>query len=124
MSRSRSVHINSDKGCGNKLKVDISEKPRRVTFSETSEGEIVSLVELIIIPDVFGQRPAGYIHKIYTDEKYQGKGLATKLVNDAIRCAEKSGCHKVFLITTLENVKFYEGLGFEADQCGLVRRFE
>ena len=80
-----------------------------------------SVVELIILPDLFGKRPAAYIHKVYTEDSYQGRGIATSLVKEAISYAKEHGCYKVFLVCRGETVSFYRRLGLHEDKVGMVK---
>ncbi|MEM4274770.1 MAG: GNAT family N-acetyltransferase [Candidatus Nitrosocaldaceae archaeon] len=99
-----------------RLDVKYVKEPIRYIFSISDNGNIKSVVELIIIYDIFGGRPSAYIHKVYTAEKYQRQGFATKLLNDAINKAKEMNCYKVFLVCDDKLVDFYERLGFFIDQ--------
>ena len=95
------------------MKVIAGSEPRRFLFHEDrsnvgGSSEPVSVVELIILPDLFGKRPAGYIHKVYTDEGFRNIGYASTLVKKAIEFAKEQGCYKVFLICSKDTVPFYE----------------
>jgi GNAT superfamily N-acetyltransferase len=105
------------------LKLARAKNPQRFTFTESDKQGVVCCVELILLPDLFGKRPAAYIHKVYTDERSQGKGKATALINKAIAMARKEGCYKVFTICKNdETAKFYERFGMIRDQLGLTLR--
>jgi len=105
------------------LKLVRAKKPQRFTFTESDREDVVCCVELIILPDLFGERPAAYIHKVYTDESCQRQGRATGLVNQAIAKARKEGCHKIFTICKdEETAKFYERFGMVKDQLGMTLR--
>ena len=80
------------------------------------EAEGHSRVEILILPDLFGGRPAAYIHKVYTDSEHQGKGLASGLVREAIEYAKMKGCYKVFLVCREGIAPFYERFGFQKGQ--------
>lgn len=48
------------------------------------------------------------------DEKYQGRGIATKIINKSIALLKKKGAHKVNLsVTNKKLIPFYEKLGFQ-----------
>lgn len=97
---------------------------KRKVFRHLVKGKVRSVVELEIIPDIFGEKPAGYIHKVYTDKDYQNKGIATELILKAIKYAERAGCYKVFLLCQAATVPFYMRLGFKAEQMGMVHRID
>ena len=50
------------------------------------------------------------------DSECEGQGLGTKLINAVVEEARKQNCHRVFLITTNDNLNalgFYQKRGFE-----------
>ena len=96
-----------------------NEEPKRKILVIKDGDEILSLVELIIIHDIFGKRPCAYIHKVYTIDREQGKGYASRLVKEAIRYAKNQGCYKVFLICKEDLIPFYNRLRFEKDQVSM-----
>jgi len=101
------------------LKIFMVEAPRRYLFSHEDEDIVKSVVELIILPDILGRKPAGYIHKVYTDERFRNRGYASKLVKEALMQAKKEGCHKAFLVCDETTVPFYEKLGMKRHQMGM-----
>jgi len=100
------------------LRIVEADSPTRHVFREGDE----SVVELIVIPDILGRRPVGYIHKVVTAEECQDKGFATELMIIALASAKDMGCYKVFLICGDENRGFYERLGFKPHQSGMELR--
>jgi len=54
----------------------------------------------------------GYIHSIYTDKKYRGQGIATKLTKMAIEEAKRRGVKVVRLQASEEGLSVYEKVGF------------
>ena len=83
-----------------------------------------SRVEMFILPDLFGKRPSAYIHKVYTDAAFQGRGLASGLVREAVEYARERGCYKVFLVCQEDVFPFYEMLGFQKGQVEMSVRFD
>jgi len=81
------------------------------------------MVELIVLPDILGKRPAGYIHKVYTVEQFRNHGYASMLVREALEQAKRDGCYKVFLICHESMVPFYERFGLSKHQVGMEVRF-
>lgn len=106
------------------MKITNTEKtPLRYIFTKQDETRAtVSLVELIILPDLFGRNPCGYIHKVYTDELHQGRGHASELMEKAIEKARENGCYKLFLICQPDITPFYEKLGLQAKQVEMEIR--
>ncbi len=60
-------------------------------------------------------KTTGEIARVYTDEKYRGKGVAKILINKVIEFAKKSGYKRLVLDTWKNSVsarKLYEKMGF------------
>ncbi len=95
------------------------EEPKRLLFTRKNS----SVVELIILPDIFGQKHVGYIHKVFTDTEFRRRGYASELTKEAINRAKKEGCYKVFLLCDEKMVSFYEKIGMSRHQVGMEVRF-
>lgn len=57
-----------------------------------------------------------YIYAMVTDEKYRGKGIGTKLIDEAINRSSTQGFKRIELDSGFPREKahkFYEKLGFE-----------
>ena len=69
----------------------------------------------------------GYFAKIedvVVDEKYRGKGLGKKLIQELIKIAKKKKVKKINLTSNPKRVearKFYESMGFEIYDTGVFR---
>jgi GNAT superfamily N-acetyltransferase len=85
--------------------------------------KISSLVQLLIIPDILGGRPTGYIHHVNTAQKHRGKNLASDLVKEAIQVSKDKGCYKLFLICDKSLIDFYQKAGMKEKQSGMEVRF-
>lgn len=108
---------------GQTLKVKKVPAPRRMLFTKREGDQIVSLVEMIILPDVQGRRPAAYIHKVETDEEFRGGGHASVLVKEALGAAERMDCYKVFLVCDPGVAGFYSRLGLRQHQISMAVRY-
>jgi GNAT superfamily N-acetyltransferase len=58
----------------------------------------------------------GLIEDVLTDEKFRRQGVATEIMNEAIKMAKNRGCYKICLACADHNVSFYEKLGFKVYQ--------
>ncbi|HWT74713.1 MAG TPA: GNAT family N-acetyltransferase [Mobilitalea sp.] len=80
------------------------------------DGNIISSCVLIIIPNLtHQQQPYALIENVITDEKYRGKGYATKLLNYAKEMAVQNNCYKIMLMTGSKKdstLNFYEKAGY------------
>ncbi|KAM3163036.1 N-acetyltransferase domain-containing protein [Lachancea thermotolerans] len=62
-----------------------------------------------------GARLRGYIGMLAVDQKYRRRGIAKKLVEQAIQKMQEIGCDEIMLETEVENttaLQLYEGMGF------------
>ena len=94
------------------------QKDDKITYLGAYENDtLIATCFLAIIPNFSNQgRPIGYIENVVTDEKWRGKGVGTKLLNEAIAMAKAQNCYKVFLesgITRTGAHAFYRSLGFD-----------
>ena len=104
------------------MKLSTKSPPNRQVFTKLdAHRRIAATVELVMLPDILGRRPAGYIHKVFTEEGQRGHGYASQLIERALRRAEKLGCYKVFLVCDENAVPLYQKLGFERNQVGMVK---
>jgi GNAT superfamily N-acetyltransferase len=55
-----------------------------------------------------------YILNVYTEPEFRRRGLARKLMQEAIACAKREGLHVVWLHATERGRLLYEQLGFTA----------
>lgn len=104
------------------MKIVPVEPPSRFVFTKKFRTRVVAMVEMIILPDLFGRRPAAYIHKVYTDVNHQRRGYAAVLVKEAIDSAFSMDCHKAFVVCASGMATFYEKRGMTADQLSMVIR--
>ena len=94
------------------------QKDDKITYLGAYENDqLIATCFLTIVPNFSNHgRPIGYIENVVTDEKWRGKGVGTKLLNEAITMAKSQNCYKVFLesgITRTGAHEFYRTLGFD-----------
>jgi GNAT superfamily N-acetyltransferase len=88
-------------------------------------GELVSTCTLTIIPNLTrGARPYAVIENVVTHPQFRRRGLATQVLQHALRIAWAQGCYKVMLLTGSKQeatLRFYEKAGFRrGDKTGFV----
>lgn len=105
------------------IKVKNDLQPRSIILTKKEVGKVISMVQLVIIPDILGGRPSGYIHHVNTAQTHRGKGVALQLVKDAIRRAKDEGCYKLFLTCDRSLIPFYQKAGMREYQLGMDIRF-
>lgn len=94
------------------------QKDDKITYLGAYENDqLIATCFLTIIPNLSNQgRSIGYIENVVTDEKWRGKGVGTKLLQEAVAMAKAQNCYKVFLesgITRTGAHEFYKSLGFD-----------
>ena len=90
----------------------------KITYLGAYENnQLIATCFLTIIPNLSNQgRPIGYIENVVTDEKWRGKGVGTKLLQEAVAIAKVQNCYKVFLESGIARTgahEFYRTLGFD-----------
>ena len=91
----------------------------RFWFAEEA-GRVVGCCALILFdrPPSFGN-PAGlaaYLLNVYTLPEFRRKGIASRLVEEALRHARELGAGRMFLHTSAAGRALYEKLGFKVKE--------
>lgn len=84
------------------------------------KGIVCTLALLIEQKFIHGGKPVAHIEDVVTKKEWEKKGIASKLMEIAIKKAKQQGCYKVILDCSPENVKFYES--FDAYKCEIQMR--
>lgn len=90
---------------------DCNSNPKGVFVAEKKDGEVVGY----ITTRVDEETKIGRIMNFAVDPKYQGRGIGSKLMSEALRYLKESGMEFVRIETLEQNVicrKFYPKLGF------------
>ena len=82
------------------------------TFKEKGKGQ----VEMVVLSNKKGYY--GIIENVFVEEKFRGKGIATKLINEAKYLAETLKLYKIVLTCSDGLIDFYKGHGFEWQESG------
>lgn len=84
---------------------------------ETSEGRIVASGCIWLQPvqprPGYGRLEDPYLLSMYTEPAHRGRGLAKRIVREAIRWCKDQGYPRLALHASLEGRGLYRGLGFE-----------
>ena len=91
-----------------------------VTFVYEQDDKLVSCVTLLLESKLAGN--VLHIEDVVTDSAYQGKGIASKLIDYAKEFAIKNKCYKIILDCSDANETFYNKLGFYT--AGNYMRFD
>ena len=86
-------------------------------------NEVIGVQQITYTP--YLTRQGGWratIEGVRTSSTVRGKGIGTKLINEAIQRAKNRGCHLIQLTTDKQRedaLRFYERLGFKATHEGM-----
>ncbi len=88
-----------------------------IAFVARAEGRLVAAAYLLIIEKPANPfLPNGYdseVFSVYTEEKYRGRGICTKLMSNMIEYAKEHHICRIDLMATDEGYPIYKKLGFE-----------
>tara|TARA_R110000824_G_scaffold9932_11_gene44143 strand:+ start:1654 stop:2010 length:357 start_codon:yes stop_codon:yes gene_type:complete len=82
------------------------------TLKENGKGQL----EMVVLSNKKGYY--GIIENVFVEEKFRGKGVATKLMGEAKCLAETLRLYKIVLTCSEELIDFYKGYGFEWQEGG------
>ncbi|HET7018344.1 MAG TPA: GNAT family N-acetyltransferase [Streptosporangiaceae bacterium] len=86
------------------------------------DGDLVGTLTLVTFPIPTGVR--AWIEDVVTDESVRGKGVATALIDEAIRLAKKASARTIDLSSRPARAAagvLYERLGFEQRETRMYR---
>lgn len=81
----------------------------------SDDNEQMGKADLIIHTRPNGEK-MGLIEDVFTEMQFRRHGVATAIIEEAIRTAKNMGCYKVCLFCGEENTSFYSRFGFEICQ--------
>jgi ribosomal protein S18 acetylase RimI-like enzyme len=87
------------------------------------DGRIVGTLTLAVFPLLTGMR--AWIEDVVVEPEARGRGVASALVEEALRRAERLGCRTVDLTSRPSRVeanRLYEKLGFERRETNVYRK--
>ncbi len=111
----------------NLVKKQISDSDKIILVGEINDVNIVGMVSVIFLPRLNQKSYEMYIPELVVTEKYQKKGIGTKLIDACILMAKEKKCHKIRLesgIQRKEAHQFYENLGFESKSMSFTKILE
>ena len=88
-----------------------------IAFVARSEDRLVAAVYLLIIEKPANPfLPNGFdseVLSVYTEEKYRGRGICTRLMSNMIEYAKEHQICRIDLVATDEGYPLYKTMGFE-----------
>ena len=93
------------------------------------DGQIVSSCVCVVVPNLTRcQRPYALIENVVTDERFRGRGLATKCLDYARNIAQRENCYKIMLLTGSKEestLNFYRRAGYNSnDKTAFIQWLE
>jgi len=81
---------------------------------DSTSGKIVGTTKLLVEQKFLrGLALAGHIEDVATRKGYEGQGIASQLINTALKKANQLGCYKIILDCRQELAGFYKKFGFK-----------
>jgi len=65
-----------------------------------------------------------HIEDVVTDIHYRGIGISKQLLNSAIEVSKERNCYKIILDCSLDNIPFYEKIGFTKKEFQMVYKIK
>lgn len=81
------------------------------TGRELVASGALTIVSFVPIPDDSSSR-VGYLHSMYTDKRYRGRGFANLIVKAALQYCRENGIKRVVLNASEAGRPIYEKIGF------------
>ena len=92
---------------------------------DSTDGQIVGAVRLLVEQKFIRRLAlAGHIEDVATRKGYEGQGIASKLMEVALKKSKALGCYKVILDCRQELVGFYSRFGFKEAEVEMKIYFE
>ena len=107
----------------NLVKKQISDSGKSILVAENDDVHVVGMLSLIFLPRLNRNNLELYIPEIIVTEKYQKKGIGTKLMKACISLAKENQCHKIRLESGTfrkDTHQFYKNLGFETNSLSFA----
>jgi ribosomal protein S18 acetylase RimI-like enzyme len=82
---------------------------------------------VVTLPKGYGAKEMGYINKLYTNKKYRGLGLATKLVDDYLRFLKREKIMHCSMNVSVDNThafEIYKHFGFKPFEYKMLKELK
>jgi glucosamine-phosphate N-acetyltransferase len=105
---------NIDISLYNNIISDISNNIYHNVFVYTKYNKPIGMITLLIEQKlIHGGSCVARIEDLVVDKKYNGQGIATKLLKHVITIANNNNCYKIILDCKRDLIPFYEKYGFK-----------
>ncbi|MDH3611112.1 MAG: GNAT family N-acetyltransferase [Nitrosopumilus sp.] len=107
----------------NLVKKQISDSRNSILVAENDDVNVVGMLSIIFLPRLNRNDLELYVPEIIVSEKYQKKGIGTKLMEACIDLAKENQCHSIRLESGTfrkEAHQFYKNFGFESNSLSFT----
>jgi len=95
--------------------------PNQEIFVYKINEVVVGMLSILIEQKLIHEgKCVGHIEDVVVDNRFRGKGIATQLLNHAIRYGEERNCYKIILNCSDEMRPFYEKCHFQHKTNGMA----
>jgi len=91
------------------------------------EGEIVGFIDYWLTSDFVHGAKLSYIHNLYVSSEHRRKGVASKLLKEVMRNAQRTGVSEIHVTTRFDNksaIQLYKKHGLVKEHLELEKEFE
>ena len=111
----------------NLAKKHITDSDKTILVAEINDVNVVGMVSVIFLPRLNQIKYEMYIPELIVAEKYQKKGIGTRLIDACISLAKEKKCHQIRLESgnhRTEAHQFYINLGFESKSSSFTKNLD
>ncbi len=111
----------------NLAKKHITDSDKTILVAEINDVNVVGMVSVIFLPRLNQIKHEMYIPELIVAEKYQKKGIGTRLIDACISLAKEKKCHQIRLESgnhRAEAHQFYTNLGFESKSSSFTKNLD
>ncbi|KAJ7534115.1 hypothetical protein O6H91_13G080600 [Diphasiastrum complanatum] len=105
--------------------LQILQDDHHVAVIEDVEAKVVVAAGSIFIEKKFVHNcsKVGHIEDVVVDQTLRGQHLGQRLIESLVEYGKSSGCYKVILDCSEENIKFYSACGFSRKEVQMAKYF-
>jgi glucosamine-phosphate N-acetyltransferase len=113
--------IVEDNGRAEKILSEIKSCPfHRIFVAVKDDGQIIGSTTLLIEQKfIHDGGKVGHIEDVTVNKNYEGKGIGSALVRNAMDFAKQNDCYKVILVCSDKNIQFYKAIGFKEHEISM-----
>lgn len=117
------VHLSTTQPPDERELREIADSQSTMLLGARLHGRLVGTLSIVTFPLLTGRR--AWIEDVVVEPAARQRGVATALVDEALRLAQRNGCRTVDLTSRPSRVdanRLYERLGFERRETNVYRK--